>query len=254
MNDPTKELFATYLPNYERRGRGRSRSLAEVSEFLLDHVPRWIDRITKDARILDAGCAMGYQLGLLHGLGYQNLTGVDISAPLVEVARARLPQSISLHVEDVRQFLAQTPDGSYDVILLHHVIEHIPREYTITLLREFRRCLIDDGYLSLRTPNAACLLSGYIGCGDFTHLVQFNEFSLLQVLEQAQFAAESVEFILHPPRLFWSWHHPKRTLFRVLNRLRWHINNLVHRAVCVLLDQGPVLKVCEWEVEALVRK
>lgn len=254
MKDSSKEIFDNYLHNYERRGRGRFRSLAEVSEFLLDHIPRWIDRIPKDAHILDAGCAVGDLLGKLHELGYEELTGVDISAQMVEVAHSRLPQSIQLHAQDIREFLAQTADASYDVILLHHVLEHIPREHTIPLLREFRRCLTDEGYLDLRTPNAACLLGEYIGFGDFTHVVHFNELSLLQVLEQAGFTVDRVQFILHPPQLFWSWRHPIRAAFRVLNRLRWHLNNLVHRAVCVLLDLRPALKVSEWELEALARK
>ncbi|MCF7996963.1 MAG: class I SAM-dependent methyltransferase [Chromatiaceae bacterium] len=250
----SKEIFDNYLQNYERRGSGCFRSLEDVNEFHLDRLPRWIDRIPKDARILDAGCATGYLIGILHGLGYEKIHGVDLSAQLVQTARTNLPESISLHVEDIRDFLMQTPDGSYDVILFHHVLEHIPREYTIPLLNEFNRCLSDEGYLSLKTPNAACLLSGYHVHGDFTHIVQFNEFSLLQILEQTGFAADGVEFITHPPQLFWSWRQPMRAIFRLLNRLRWHLNHLLHWAVCVLLDLRPTLKVSEWELEALARK
>lgn len=254
MNDSSKEIFNNYLHSYERRGCGCIRSLADVSKYHLDRLPRWIDRIPKEARILDAGCATGYLLGLLHGLGYENLTGIDLSAQLVQAARTHLPQAITLHVQDIRDFLAQAPDEGYDVIFFNHVIEHLPRESTIALLREFRRCVADGGYLNIKTPNAACLLGGYHGFGDFTHLVQFNELSLLQVLEQAGFAIEQVELITHPPKLFWSWRYPVRAMLRVLNRIRWYLNNFVHHAACILLDLRPALKVSEWELEVLVRK
>lgn len=254
MTDPSKEVFDNYLRNYERRGEGNFRSLEDVRALHLDRLPRWITRIRKDAHILDAGCATGYRLGLLHGMGYTRLIGVDVSAQLIETARARLPSQVALKLADIREFLGQTPDGAYDVILFHHVIEHIPREHTIGLLREFRRCLAKGGYLSLKTPNAACLLGGYHGFGDFTHVVQFNEFSLLQVLEQVGFDTEQVEFVLHPPELFWSFRHPLRAAMRVLNRLRWRFNRLVHHVACILLDLRPRLRVSAWELEVLARK
>ena len=253
-HDPLKEVFNRYKENYIRRGNNHFRSYSEIKTFHLDRLPRWIDRIDKTARILDAGCATGYQLNLLRQAGYHNLTGVDISTELLEAAKATLPSEIALHQAEVSDFLAKTPDKSYDVILFHHVIEHIPRDQIIGLLREFRRCLDDNGYLSIKTPNAACLMGGCYGFGDITHLVHFNELSLLQVLELAGFAIEDIEFILHPPKLFWSWRTPLRSLMRLLNRLRWHINNLFHSVICKMIDLRPAVKVAELELEVLAKK
>lgn len=208
----------------------------------------------KQASILDAGCATGYLLGLLHECGYQNLTGVDISEQLLHEARRHLPEGVQLFQSDIGEFLAHTADGSFDVILFHHVLEHIPREHTVALLREFRRCLRDGGRLSLKVPNAACLLLGHTCYVDFTHVVHFNEFSLMQVLEQAGFSPERIEFILHPPVLYWSWRHPVRALFRLLNRVRWHLSAWVHCAAGVLFDTQPKLLCHEIELEALAIK
>ncbi len=249
-----KEIFDNYKDNYERRVGEYFRTFADVQTFHLDRLPRWIDRINKNANILDAGCATGYQLELLYHAGYQRLTGIDISKELLQEAGLKLPSEIELHNLEIGDFLEKTPDKTFDVILFHHVIEHIPRDQIINLLREFKRCLTDNGYLSIKTPNAACLLGGYYSFGDITHLVQFNEFSLLQVLEQAEFSIKKVEFILHPPKLFWSRRHPLRVLMRMLNRARWHLNNLIHFIVCMLLDLRPALRVTEWEIEILVQK
>ncbi|MGE0072263.1 MAG: class I SAM-dependent methyltransferase [Thiomonas sp.] len=208
----------------------------------------------KTARMLDAGCATGYLLGLLHGLGYTRLTGVDVSVQLTATARERLPPEVSIHCADLFDFLRATPDGSFDVILFHHVIEHIPRERIVGLLREFHRCLAPGGWLNVKTPNAANLLAGHYVAGDITHVTPFNELSLRQVAELAGFPADTFEVVRNPPRLFWSWRHPGRAALRVFNRLRWHANRGVHRAVAMLVDVHPALECADWELDALLKK
>lgn len=253
MNKASKEVFDNYKNNYERRAGNSFINLAEIREYSLERLPRWLDRIPYNAKILDAGCATGYLLGLLSEVGYCNLSGVDTSQQLIDTAKTNLRPEVSLCKEDINEFLAKTPDNTYDLILLHHVIEHIPRDATIGLLRELRRCLTEGGHLSLKTPNAACLLNGYHTCGDITHLVHFNEFSIVQALELAGFVYENIEFIEHPPILFWNYRHPIRAVFRVLNRLRWHLNKFLHWFACILLDLRPSLRVSEWELDVLIR-
>ena len=227
----------------------------EVKEFHLACMPCWLDRIPKDARILDAGCATGYLLGLLRESGYRNLVGVELSEQLAATARRRLPDEIAIVNADVRDHLAQTPDQSVDLILFHHVLEHIPREHTIPLLSEFYRVLKPGGYLNVKVPNASSLLAGaHPLFGDFTHVVHFNERSILQVLEAASFRVEDIEFIRQPPVLFWSWRHPGRALLRLLNRGRWHLHGLLHIFLCRLIDLDPAPKVFVVEIETLARR
>ena len=254
MSDPSREVFDNYEQHYANTGARNFRNLLDVQRFRLDRLPRWIGDTAKQARILDAGCASGYLLGLLRESGYTNLTGVDLSAQLLAQARQRLPDDVALHQSDILAFLAKTQDASFDVILFHHVLEHIPREHTIALLREFRRCLSDHGILNIKVPNAGCLLMGHTCFVDFTHVVHFNEVSLVQVLEQAEFERQQVRFVLHPPILFWSWQHPLRALLRVLNRVRWHLSAWTHRAAGLLFDTQPKLRCHEIELEVVARK
>ncbi len=252
--DPSSELFQHYAHHYAHAGAGRRQQPAETVRALqLDRLPRWIGRVARDARILDAGCANGYLLGLLHASGYTNLSGVELSHELAASAKASLPADVPIHIADVTQFLATQADASFDVILFHHVLEHIPREQTLELLRAFRRCLSPGGLLDIRVPNAAFLLPGIHLHGDFTHVVHFNERSLWQVLERAGFDPSGIEVVLHPPRLFVSIRHPLRMTLRLLNRLRWHLHRLVHRALCVLVDQLPAPRAFEFELEMLAR-
>ncbi|MEJ5349316.1 MAG: methyltransferase domain-containing protein [Desulfosoma sp.] len=252
---PLRDVFEKYQSTYERRG-GKTyfRPLHEVLEFRLGRLPAWLDRIPKNARILDAGCATGYLLGLLYELGYTQLTGVDISKEMTDTARQRLPATIVIHCEDIFDFVTSLADESFDLILFHQVIEHIPREQIIDLLRHFHRCLSPGGWLSVTTPNAACVLAGCHVAGDITHVTAFNELSLKQVAEQAGFKPDAFEIVLTPPRLFWSWRHPHRAVLRLLNRARWHLNRFFHWSLIMLIDSRPMLLCREWELQVLMRK
>ena len=252
--DASSELFQHYARHYANTGaERRQRPGATVRALHLDRLPRWIARVPHDARILDAGCANGYLLGLLHESGYTQLSGVELSEQLAASARAALPEDVSIHVADVAQFLATQADASFDVILFHHVLEHVPRDQTLDLLRAFRRCLAPGGLLDVRVPNAAFLLPGIHLHGDFTHVVHFNERSLWQVLERAGFDPAGIELVLHPPQLFFSLSQPMRMVLRLLNRLRWHLHRLVHRLLCMLVDQLPAPRAFEFELEMLAR-
>lgn len=254
---PLPDYGEGYRTVYEHRLEGAyERPLAEVLRYRLERLPRWLatKRLGPEARLLDVGCATGYLLELLHGLGYRHLEGIDASAEMLMRARARLPDEVVLHHGPAAAVLAGSADSSYDGIFLHHVIEHVPRAEIVPLLAELRRVLAPGGWLGLRTPNASCLLAGALVHGDITHVTPLSEWAILQALELAGFDPDSVEVLLHPPRLYWSWSAPVRAGARFLNRLRWHGGRLLDRSVCVLLDVRPRPRSGEPELEMIARR
>lgn len=190
----------------------------------------------------------------LRRVGYTNLTGVDISAQLLAAARDKLPAQTRLVEMDVRAFLAQCAQDSFDLIFFHDVLEHLPREDTIPVLQAFHRVLTPGGLLSVRVPNMSALIASYTAAIDFTHITQFTEHSLLQVLEAAGFAPARIAFPVQAPHLFWSWRKPHRAVLRLLNRGRWHLNNGLHRVVFLLSDMHPRPNVFDPNLIALARK
>lgn len=90
MDDSTKKIFDNYARHYEAMGK-IERLPQDLERLRRDRLPRWIDTVPKQARILDAGCAQGDLLAALFLMGYENLTGVDISAQLLATARQKLP-------------------------------------------------------------------------------------------------------------------------------------------------------------------
>jgi len=253
MNDSIKKIFDNYARHYDSMGEVE-RLPKDLARIRRDRLPRWIDTIPKQARILDAGCAQGDLLAALSRVGYEILTGVDISAPLLATARQKLPEGVRLVEMDVAEFLAQSKEGEFDLIFFHDVLEHLPREDTIPILRAFYRVLAPGGVLSVRVPNMGSLIASYTAAIDFTHITHFSESSLMQVLEAAGFDSGRLTLEDQSPRLFWSWHRPHRSIFRLLNRIRWHLNNGVHRVIYLLADMHPRPTVFDRTLVMIARK
>jgi len=91
----------------------------------------------RPARTLDVGCGDGALLCELHRRGFGGrLAGVEISAAAVSIARQRE------QIDSVEQFDGQSlpaANGSYDLGVLCHVLEHVP-DPTALLQEVARAC------------------------------------------------------------------------------------------------------------------
>ncbi len=240
MDADANEIFQRYARHYEAMSGGIERLPDDLERLKRDRLPPWIGEMDLAARILDAGCAQGDLLAALSRVGFTDLTGVDLSGELLERARARLPASVRLIQADVRDYLLNMSNASFDLIFFHDVLEHLPRQDTIPVLRQFRRLLAPEGRLSVRVPNMSALIGGYCAALDFTHITHFTEYSLMQVFEAAGFDVQKIALQRQAPRLFWSWRRPHRSMLRLLNRCRWHANNGLHRLIYRLADMRPL--------------
>ena len=110
------------------------------------HVAAKVRALAPDpgTRILDLGCGSGALLERLAGMGYRQLTGVDIRPPAVTAA-------IRVEQADLDQFRLDAPDGSFDLVLAVEVIEHI--ENPGLFLAELARLLRPGGLALFTTPN-----------------------------------------------------------------------------------------------------
>lgn len=235
MKDLNQALFSQYARHYDSMAR-RERLPEDLEKLKRDRLPPWLSEIPRDARILDLGCAQGHLLEALRRVGYTRLTGVDLSSELLSSARRLLPETVRLIQADLCEWLKEEPDESFDVVFLHDVLEHLPRESVVDVLRDIRRVLAPGGRLSVRVPNLAGLSGVFLMASDFTHVTPFTEISLFQVLEASGFDPHRIVLQSQAPRLFWSWHTPHRALFRLANRVRWHLNNFIHQGIYLLSD------------------
>lgn len=97
--------------------------------------------LRREDRILDVGCGRGQLLSILHRAGFRNLLGVD---PFLATDVEVLP---GLRV--LKRAMAEV-DQTFDLIMLHHVFEHIADGLDVLTL--CRQRLAPNGKILLRIP------------------------------------------------------------------------------------------------------
>lgn len=104
--------------------------------------------------VLDAGCGVGRASHLLHEheRGF-DVTGIDVSEPLVEEARSLFPE-IDFRVEDVRDTSFES--GTFDYVLFsYYGLDYIlPKAERLRALREIRRVLKPSGIAVFSSHNS----------------------------------------------------------------------------------------------------
>jgi 2-polyprenyl-3-methyl-5-hydroxy-6-metoxy-1,4-benzoquinol methylase len=99
----------------------------------------------KQGRLLDVGCGNGQTLCSMAALGWQS-EGIDTDPVAVQVANAK-----GLTVRQGTLQSLQFTTGSFDSVVMNHVIEHV--HDPLSLMKECHRILKPGGRLIVVTPN-----------------------------------------------------------------------------------------------------
>jgi SAM-dependent methyltransferase len=121
-------------------------------ESLVDRIVRLGGRGT----LLDVGTGVGTLLEVARDRGFA-VRGVELS----EWASAHARTAKGLDVATGTLEEARFPDRSFDVVVINHVLEHVPEPGPA--LAEIRRILKDDGLLVVGVPNAGSLMAVLLG-------------------------------------------------------------------------------------------
>lgn len=100
-------------------------------------------------RLLDFGCGSGRFMRRMNNAGWE-VCGVEPDPKAVEMLRVKQGFVVRTSLEDASDWV-----GSFDVIVLNHVIEHVPEP--IAVLQQLVKFLAPGGELLITTPNAASL-------------------------------------------------------------------------------------------------
>jgi len=137
--------------------------------------------------ILDIGCATGALLAALRDKGWR-VTGVEISPSAVYAKNER-----KLDVRNVPLEENDFPEGSFDVILASHLIEHLNEPKTF--LEETYRILKNNGSIFITTPDISGFQSRLFGSrwrsAIFDHLYLFSRRTLSKMLKTVGFKVVS---------------------------------------------------------------
>lgn len=133
-------------------------------------------------RVLEVGCSYGLLLDYLREKGWR-AAGIDISKNAVGWARERGLECYQASMDDF------TPPGKYDLILLIHVLEHLPDPGES--LKRIKSWLSPGGMIYLRVPNVESRFVrrsrvNFIGhFKPFEHLYYFSSETMKLLLEKA---------------------------------------------------------------------
>ena len=174
--------LADRLDEYNRRLAARSdRAVGEG-------VPR---------KALDCGCGDGRFLAAMASLGW-DVEGLETDEVAAALARNRTGGTVyTVPLEDLG-----LPDGSFGLISLLHVLEHVPDPRAT--LAAARRLLAPGGTLLIAVPNAGSWEAGFFGSIWYPldlprHFWGFSPHTLSRLVDTSGF---QVEGIAHFPLLF----------------------------------------------------
>jgi 2-polyprenyl-3-methyl-5-hydroxy-6-metoxy-1,4-benzoquinol methylase len=137
--------------------------------------------------VLDIGCGIGRNLAHLDGSG----VGIDHNESSVQVALARGLKAFTPAQFRLSEF---NRGGFFDVMLLAHVLEHMPETEAVDLVRQYEALVKPDGRLILITPQEAGFRS------DPTHVEFLSHPQLRRIAESAGFSVPIREYSFPFPR------------------------------------------------------
>ncbi len=197
----TDQMAALYGPSYFAHARpgepGYDRYVEEfdgIRRTFDDRLRRLPRPSPSGSRLLDVGAALGLFVERARAQGWQ-ADGLEPSPWAAQYARDVLSQPVQTGTLEA----SRVPDGSYDVVTLWEVLEHLP-DPRATLL-EVHRALRPGGLLALSTPDAGSAVARVLGRRWLgwtkipEHLFFFDRPTLRRLLDQAGFEIQSMRYV-----------------------------------------------------------
>jgi len=183
-------VFGNDYLSYELENEAAFLKLQQLAlrDAKFDEVENALFRAGEPPSVIDIGCATGALIAYLRDRKWR-VTGVEIS-PCAEYAQ----KERRLDVRNVPLEENKFPQGSFDVVLASHLIEHL--NDPSSFLTEVNRVLKEGGHVFITTPNIsgfqARLYGGRWRSAIFDHLYLFSVRTLSRMLRKAGFKIERI--------------------------------------------------------------
>ena len=143
--DYTKISVGYYDKVYQRQGGVQSRWHHQKFEFLRRYLP-------KTGKLLDIGCGPGTFIGTLSNTGL-DCTGIDIAPDQIDYATNNYGHSKARFISISLDTFAENSSERFDVITFVEVLEHLPEDVAVNMLKRARSLLLPGGRILVTTPN-----------------------------------------------------------------------------------------------------
>jgi SAM-dependent methyltransferase len=155
-----------------------------------DHVIQpWLESeissFGRGARVLDFGCGFGQNLHALKRLGFESAEGCDINSRAI---LSCVENGLKVSNLDISSDFYDNQLDYYDIVYATHVLEHIPIDAVVDVLRSIKKILRPGGKVVISVPNAQAYTGPYWRYEDFTHHTLYTSGSLKYILLEAGFS------------------------------------------------------------------
>ncbi len=173
-------------------GKSAKRLLRHTKQ-IVTRIERFLDKRAGELRLLDVGCSSGAFVSSARRLGI-DAEGVEPASAPVKTA---LDSGLKVYQGSLEE--VNLPSGSYDVMTLFEVLEHL--KDPLSLLKECHRVLITGGLLVIRTGNTESWSAHYqMARWEYFsiaahggHISFFNPASMGRLAERSGFSIESLK-------------------------------------------------------------
>jgi 2-polyprenyl-3-methyl-5-hydroxy-6-metoxy-1,4-benzoquinol methylase len=189
VRDYIKKSYLSKEYGYYYKNWGFGYFLAKTLSFIIPSGTHGLDsecffiKNQYNKKVLEIGCGNGINLLKLKNLGY-DVSGIEIDSRSAKVASEC---GINVMCTSVEEF---TPNEKYDIILMHHVIEHL---YDLKkAINIIKKALKSDGTLYIFTPNSDSFgeyiyKESWFPLDPPRHVTLFNEKSINNFLMESGF-------------------------------------------------------------------
>jgi cyclopropane fatty-acyl-phospholipid synthase-like methyltransferase len=154
MTDPTSDpdvRVRAVADAYDRAAGRWEATRGEATPALRRLLDEFLAELPPGAAVLDVGCGSGVPVARALADAGCRVTGLDVSARLLDVARRAVPSAAFVH-GDMR---VAEPGGPFDGLVAWDSVFHVPRADHAALFRRFRGWLRDGGLLLLALGGSA---------------------------------------------------------------------------------------------------
>lgn len=109
-----------------------------------------LSRLPPHSSILDLGCGTGIPTAQLLAAAGHHVTGIDVSARMVEIAKRQVPEGEFFHADMMR---ARFDDASFDAVVAYFSLLMLPKSDVTIMLDRISGWLRSGGLLSLGMVN-----------------------------------------------------------------------------------------------------
>lgn len=141
----------------------------------------------RNKRILDVGCSYPWFIDYALKHGVKSASGVEPNAQKVKTAQLQVPKAT------IKQGYAEKLEftsGSMDLVTMFDVIEHVPANTELQVLREINRVLTKKGHLIISTVHSHPLAQLFDPAWYFGHR-HYSENRLHEMLKKTGFKVSS---------------------------------------------------------------